>query len=258
MNYIKVTDQQTAAFYQFENSNVLGCIINDVQGFEDSIAVNSIEDVASRIGAIAVNSKSGRRLVSWVARLTCDVLSERRSMLLALRRTGFLKLIEFETIDGLDLRFEAYFDKLKAPYSSVLNKPMLLQFSAPDPRFYSQTLNSQTIARNASGVINNAGTDITHPVLRIHGPITTATVTNLNNDLSISLTQTLIAGEYIDIDSLQNTITLDDGTKIYSAANGTPEFPFLEPGNNTIQFVDTGGDANTELDVIWRSAYNGI
>jgi len=258
MLYIKVTDQENSVFFQFENDRVDGCLLSDLEGFDDGVAVNSIEDIASRIGATEVNTKTGRRLVSWVARFTCDVLETRRNMLSALRRTGFLKLIEFETVDGLNLQFEAYFDKLKAPYTKAQYAPMLIQFSAPDPRFYSQTLHDQDIGRNTTGVITNAGTEMTHPVLRIHGPLTTATITNLNNDLSMSITQTLLLGEYIEIDTLHQTIKLDDGTSVYSAVTGTPEFIFLLPGANTLQFADTGGGTGTELQVLWRDAYNGV
>jgi len=258
MLYIKVTDQENSVFFQFENTGVAGCLLSDIEGFDDAVAINSIEDIASKIGATEVNSKTGRRLMSWVARFTCDVLDNRRAMLSALRRTGFLKLIQFETIDGLDLQCEAYFDKLKAPYTSALHSPMLLQFTAPDPRFYSQTLHDQDIARNATGVIANAGTEMTHPVFRIHGPLTTGTITNLNNDLEIVITQTLLLGEYIEIDTLHQTIKLDDGTSVYSAVTGTPEFIFLEPGDNTLQFADTGGGTGTELQVLWRDAYNGV
>jgi len=258
MQYIKVTDQQTSDFFQFDNSRALECLLSDIEGFEDSVAINSIEDVASRIGATAVNSKSGRRLTSWVARFMCDVLDKRRELQLALRRTGFLKLIEFETLDGLELRFEAYFDKLKAPYTSRTGSPMLIQFTAPDPRFYSQTLHDQSIARNTTGVIANAGTEISHPVMRIHGPLTSGTITNLNNDLEIQITQTLLLGEYLEIDMLNQTVELDDGTSVYSAIDGTPEFIFLLPGNNTVQFADTGGGVGTSLQVLWRDAYNGV
>ena len=258
MNYINVIDQENAINFQFENSKTEGCLINDAQGFEDAIAINSIDDVASRIGAVAVNSKSGRRVISWVARFTCDVLTKRHSMQLALRRTGFLKLVKFQTIDNLSLQFEAYFDKLKAPYSSKTNSPMLLVFSAPDPRFYSQTLKTQVIARNTTAVVANAGSDSTSPVMRINGPITAATINNLSGGESITLTYTLTAGQYVEIDMQNQTILRETGVSVYSAVTGTPEFVLLAAGNNSIQFVATGGDANTTLNVSWRDAYNGI
>ena len=258
MKYIKVTDVENVVSFQFDNAIGDGCLILNPEGFEDSVAINSIEDIASRIGAKEVNSKSGRRIVSWNAMLTCDALANRRLMLAALRRTGFLKLVEFETPDSLALRFYAYFDKLKGPYSSAINKLMMLQFSAPDPRFYSQTLHTQEIARNTNEVVENIGTDETCPVFRINGPFTSATITNLNNDQAITITETLIAGEYIEIDCANQTVKEDDGTSRYSSITGTPEFITLEPGENTIQFEDVGGDANTTLEVDFRDAYNSI
>lgn len=258
MNYIRVTDVENSVNFQFENTKADGCLLSDLQGFEDSVAINVIEDVASPIGAVGVNTKSGRRILTFTARFTCDVLDQRRDMLAALRRTGFLKLIEFETVDGLDLQCMAFFDKLNAPYSAALNKPMLVQFSAPDPRLYSQTLHTTTVSRNSTGVVTNAGNEVTNPIFRINGPISTASITNLNNGDQIDITYSLGSGEYIDIDALNQTIKLDDGTPIYSAADGTPEFPTLDPGANSIQFADTGGSGTTDLDVIFRDAYNGV
>jgi phage-related protein len=257
MKTIKVTDVENSKDYTFQNSNVLGGLINQVEGFEYPSPIVSIEEVAGDQGAVEVNSKFGRRVCSYVYTLTCDVLDSRKLILAVMRQTGFLKLIEFTTLDDMALRFEAYVSKIIAPYSSMM-KPIMIELSAPDWRFYSQTEHTTTINRNSSGVVTNAGDEVSQPVLRLKGPFTVATVTNLNTSDTITITETIIAGEYIDIDCKAQTIKEDDGTSRYSSATGTPDFLTVEPGDNTFQFTDTGGDVNTKLDVIFRDAYLGV
>ena len=254
---IKITDVENTKSFTFQNSKVLGGLMNQINGFEYATPVISIDEVAGDQGAVKVNSKFGRRVCSFVYTITCDVLDNRKLILAAMRQTGFLKLVEFTTLDNMNLQFEAYVSKFVAPYTSMM-KPVLIELTVPDWRLYSQTEHTSTISRNDSGIVNNAGDEFTNPILRIKGPFTNAIVTNLNNGTALSITTTLIAGEYVDINTKNQTVVQDDGTELYSALDGTPDFIILEPGNNTIQFSDTGGDVNTELDVIWRDAYLGV
>lgn len=176
-------------------------------------------------------------------------------MLKVLRQSGAMKLLKFTTLD--DLTLQAYIEILSVrhPYSGLV-RPFLIEMVAPDWRFYSQTEVSQNIVPSVSEVVTNSGNDVSQPVLRIHGPITMATIQNLSTGEQADITYTLINGEYIDIDTLNRTVELDDGTAIFSAFSG--EFPKLEPGDNTISLLVTGGDGNTSLDVIYRHAYNGV
>jgi phage-related protein len=134
----------------------------------------------------------------------------------------------------------------------------LIELIAPDWRFYSQTEKTTSIDRNDDETIINAGNERTCPVLRINGPITTAEIVNLTTNQTVNLTHTLLEGEYIDIDCLNQTIVDNEGTDLYNAFDDSPEFPCLDPGTNSVQFSSTGDGAATQLDVVFRDAYNGI
>jgi hypothetical protein len=228
--------------------------MNQFEGFEYPISLVSVDDVANAGGAVAVNSKFGRRLMSFSATFTCDVLVTRRTMLAALRQTGYLKLIKFTTLDNIQLQTEAYITNILAPYT-MMKKPILIEMVSPDWRFYSQTEDTESVAAGATEVIANGGNEITNPVFEITGPGSSIAVDNLSTGEGFTITDTLISTDVVVIDTVNKTVT-KNGANAYSTFSG--DFFSLLPGNNSIEFTVTGDDVTTNLDVIYRDAYNGL
>lgn len=255
MKVLTITDVENAITYTFENSKADGGLINQVEGFEYPSALVSVEDIANNGGAIEVNSKFGRRTCSFVYRLTCDVLVGRRSILAALRQTGYLKLVKFTTLDDLDLQFYAYITQVLAPYTSM-QKPILIGMVAPDWRFFDQTLQTESINPAATETLTNDGNEQTNPIMRVYGPFSTATVTNLNNSETFTLSDAVTNGHWVEIDTQAHTVITDLGASAYGSWSG--DFMRLVPGDNDIMFTATGASGVCRLEVDWRDAYNGI
>lgn len=256
MKYVKITDEQRGYSYQFTDGLQHNMILNGFVGWEYPTPIVSVDDVAI-LSAVGVHSKFGRRLFSFTINLTCDFMLIRDQVIRALNQNGRMKLIEFETLDGKEVQCYAYVNKFNAEYVNYTNA-MYLEFVAPDYRFYSQEIHTEEIARNSSGDIINIGSADTFPMLRIHGPFTGATITNLLNGLVLEVDTTITSGEYIEIDCMNETAVLNDGTPMFSAIGASPNFIRLDAGTNPIQFEDTGGGSGTSLEVIYRDAWIGV
>lgn len=254
MKTLQVIDQDTNQSFTFHD-NAGGVILREFEGFEYPAVRSVVEDVANRGGGVYITSKFGRRSLSWKGDLLgSNVFALRREMLSVMRQRGTMKLLKFTTYDDLDLQCEAEIVKVLNPYTHQIHT-YLIEAVAPDWRFYSQTLHTNTDDA-AEQTITNAGTEETEPVFRLYGAFTEVVVTNLTTSESFTITQTVAGGDYVEINVNDKTVKLDDGTSIYSAITG--EFFTLVPGDNVLTFTPTGGDASTELYVEWRDAYNGI
>ena len=275
---IKITDPITNEYFEFfDNSN--GCILNNFEGFEFSDIKSVVDDVPGVIGAAFVASGNGKRPFMFGGEFVgSNALSDRRAMLLPMRKNGHLKLVEFTTYDHLDLQCEADITKITSPYQNAL-KAFQIQLVAPDFRFYSQTLHEDSMEESQilggtpiptpvpidfSGseetggkIFNNAGNDSAPVVFTIHGPGNGFTVRNDTLQQQFRINYELELGDEVVIDTKNRTVTLNGIYNIYSALEGY--FWELEPGDNLIYFVaDSDADENTLLDLEWRDAYNGV
>ena len=111
--------------------------IGTLEGWEYPSVRSVVEDISGSKSSVYVTSKFGRRRFSIQA-LVRHGLDDRRTMLKAMRQTGFLKLLKFKTLDDLELQAEVEILNLIYPYTKV-QKPFLIEMVAPDWRFYSQT-----------------------------------------------------------------------------------------------------------------------
>ena len=280
MNSITITDQVSLLSYVFQNDRALGGLMNQIQGFDYPMPIVTVADVAARSGATAVNSKFGRRLASFVYRFTCDVLSERQDMLKVMRQDGNLKLVEFTTLDSLDLQFEAYINKISTPYTSMIKTPTLVELVSPDYRLFSQSLTEYNTSPttstggtpiptaipidftiSGSGTPNltvvNGGNEPTPPTFVINGPGTTFTIQNITTGESMTISTTITVGETITIDVKNRTVTQGTTTNIYGLFSG--DWFDIPVGTSEIFFnASSGTDANTSLDVSFRDAYIGV
>lgn len=255
------------------------CEYVTMQGFEYPSVNASIEDISGMSGAVFVNSKFGRRPLSWEGILSEDVLASRRN-LERVCRAGSLKTIKFETCDDLQLQAEVEVLSLTMPYQWGRQK-YLIQAVAPDSRFYSQELVSVDIGETSlrggasipfpsiplaiplstadisNDVVHNFGSEETEPIFTITGPGTGFNVTNVTTGESFVYAGTLDADDVIEINVRDGTVTLNGITNAYEDFTG--DFIKLAPGDNQFEFsIDSDGDLTTNLNVTYRHAYSGI
>jgi len=253
MKEIKITDQDTdQSFTFYDNSN--GTILRSFDGFEYPEVLSSIEDVAGIGGAHYVNSKFGRRRMSFQGDLVgTDKFLQRRDLLSVLRQRGTMKLFEVTTYDDLLLRFEAEIIRLTMPYTHQIHS-FLFELQSPDWRLFSQTEESEEVTVNDSDIITNNGTELTDVIFTITGPGTSIDIQNLETGESFSIDD-LIADDEVIVDTLNRTVT-KNGDDSYSIFTG--DFFGLQPGDNTIGFDVSGSTGATSLTLTYRHAYNGI
>jgi hypothetical protein len=216
LTIIEQADSNQFTFYD----NHMGTIIRSVEGFEFATVRQSIDDVAGPYGATYITSKFGTRQCSLSGDLIgSNVFTLRQTLLKALRQTGTIKLIKFTTYDDIDLQFEAEVIKMVSPYNHGVHSYMI-NFLAPDWRFYSQILQSfdlvQTILQGGTSIpaiipmgfpvptdpstamnniITNGGNEVTDPIFTITGPGTNFTVENVTTGKSFILTTALDPGD---------------------------------------------------------------
>lgn len=256
MKQITITDQDTSESFDFyDNSN--NTILRQFDGFEYAEVKSVVENVAGQPGAVYVTSSFGRRRMSFQGDLVAGipgVWAQRRNLLNVIKQRGRMKLFEITTYDDLKLQFEAEIIRFTAPYTHQIHS-YLFELVAPDWRFYSQTEYTDSFTAGQTQNVNNGGNEVTHPVFTITGPGNGISI--LNNDTAESISvDDMSAGEKVVIDTLNRTVTLD-GNDAYGIFSG--DFFRLEPGNNSLTFqVNSGSDGNTNLDVTYRDAYNGV
>lgn len=279
MKMLTIIEQLNGDQFTFYD-NRLGTILRSFEGFEYANVKASIDDVAGDYGGVYVNSKHGTRQFSIQGDLISDNVFElRRTLLKALRQTGTIKLLKFTTYDDLQLQCEAEITKLSNPYTHQIHT-FLIQFLAPDWRFYSQelkTLNmTQTILGGGTSIpftipldisewtdstvshlLTNEGNEATDPVFTITGPGTGFTIENITTNKTLNLDTTLIGGDEVVIDVKNRTVIKNGTDNLYPDITG--DFWSIIPGDNDLRFyITSGSDENTNLNIAYRDAYNGI
>jgi hypothetical protein len=119
-------------------------------------------------------------------------------------------------------------------------------------------LSSTSIFSDATA--NNLGDVETWPVWTIEGPMTRIILTNesYSPERVIDLTYTLLAGETITIDTSESarTVTLDDGTDLYSELTKRDLWP-LKSGINNIEIQMDGATVDSQVTLVWYARYLG-
>lgn len=105
-------------------------------------------------------------------------------------------------------------------------------------------------------LLTNAGTANAYPVFTITGPGTTFTILNSTTGKSITISETLIAGESIVIDMWEKTIM--KGTQSLIGLMSDYFFPLI-PGTNQLSFsVASGNTTDTQLQTVFKDTYIGL
>jgi len=146
---------------------------------------------------------------------------------------------------------------------------------AGDPAIYGQTLNEQNItppiaggvtlptvvpfalaSSGGSATVNNAGSGVSYPLIRIYGPSSNAHVRNSTLGVQFNITTDITASQFVDVDPLNQTVLLNGVTNYLQYFDG--DWWWLEPGNNSIQFNSDVNNPSSYVRLQWRSAYAGI
>lgn len=253
--------------------------IAEAEGFEFPEVRAVFIDPPSRHGTLYINSLKGRRSLSWRGLITDDIQINRR-LLASVCEPGNLKIIEFETCDGIAVRTLVEITGLVNPYR-INRSPYLIQAIAPDPNFESQTLHSEstgiTVQEGGTPVpaavpapigggsslnfilVNNGNTDA-QPIFTIQGPGENFLIQNVDTGETINLNLELTANESVIINTKEFTAYKGSQSVFGSVVrNPSAGWISLQPGTNRIVFnASAGFDENTLLTVEWRDTYTGI
>lgn len=129
-------------------------------------------------------------------------------------------------------------------------------------RAYSLTFNRVYPASPVLGSASlvNAGNSDAYPVIRIYGPVTEPVLDNNTQGKSLAFVGlTLVAGEYLEVDTRAKTILLngDSASSRYDKLSfPASQWWTLSPGTNLVRFHPaTFTDGVTVAVVTWRDAY---
>ena len=158
-------------------------------------------------------------------------------------------------------------------YGKIISQ---VTFFCPDPNYYDNTLQSQTMTYSAplgrtypriypltfgggsqtqTVNINNAGWATTYPAITIQGPVTNPIVGNLTTGQSLNFNYTMGTSDTIAIDLLNRTILLN-GNPARNLLLGSSQWFAAPPGTSQYYFsgsVTTYGVTNAKVQ--WNNAY---
>jgi hypothetical protein len=265
------------------NDGSSGLWLEDVTGWDSPTIRTNVEDLPESDGAVASDAWLGQRPWTMKGKVAASSAAGRNAAVVSMQQA--LRALRGDLVAksqpcGLPaMQASARIADFKLSGGYV--KDFIISLISPDPRAYSQALNTQQATGIASipgaafnwafdvnfgggsgATVNinasNAGNIEAPAVFRVWGPITGIQVKNGTSGDSIYVDNvTLIAGEYIDIDTGARTVTKNDGTNLYNRVR----FPGsvwwrMKPGSNSIQLWATSGTTSqTELDAIWRDAW---
>lgn len=175
---------------------------------------------------------------------------------------GGMALLKFTTVGGLELQCYVQLNaQIQAPLLAghVTIGDFRIELIAEDPLFYSQTQSSDDITFAAgSGSVDPGGNAPVYPTIRVHGNVTDPVITNTTLDKTVDFSGlTIPAGEYVDIDMLNETVINQVGVSNYEYVDND-DFWWLQ-GSNTITISGTlGGSGYRKITVTRRAGYIGI
>lgn len=156
------------------------------------------------------------------------------------------------------------------------NSREVFQLHATDPRIYDDTESSDSVGLPAggagltwpltwplnwgaiteSGTITavNAGNFDTGATIRVDGPVTNPRIENLTVGKTIEIDIVVATGDFLEIDTEENTVLLNGTASRYDNLTSTSQWWDLQPGSNEVRFRASTTTAAT-LTLTWRSAW---
>jgi len=150
------------------------------------------------------------------------------------------------------------------------------EFFCPDPRYYDNTVQTQTMTYSApsgrtyprvypltygggsntqSVQVTNNGWTTTYPLITIYGPVTNPVVGNSTTGQAISFNYTMAQSDIIAIDLQYRTILLN-GNPARNLLLGSSQWFAAQPGVNQFYFSGSNTTSGiTNATVQWNNAY---
>lgn len=261
-------------------------VVTELGGFDSPDVRESAEDLVAQDGGIHGDFFDGRRPITINGVILNPSSATDRNVRLdklsaavtALRADSIIKW----TPSGGEERYIAARLQNGPRFSGAWQKEFTVGMVAEDPRIYSTQLYQATISASSGGtssgrvydkaynfgygagtpsgstIIPNTGTITTYPTLIVYGPGTNPVITNFTTGQSISLTYTLGAGEFMQIEThpLLRTVMLNNQASRYSAVDFlNTSWWGLVPGNNDIRIAFATSTTGASLGVSWRNAW---
>lgn len=218
-----------------------------------------------------------------IATSTADLKTQRQLLLAALApsKTNTIldnKVMSFTTLDDSEYRINVQILAVKMPIENITNSSFLIDILATDSNIQGEDLHTETIQTRSGGghavpyvlpvvfeggvggsiVINNAGDADSYPTVRLYGPLTNPRIENQTTGKWISLTLSIEAGSYIEIDMENRTIIQGDMTNRIGVKSDDSRFWYLAPGDNTIVLSSSVQGEAGYAEVIFRDNWNGL
>lgn len=234
----------------------------------------------------------GMRLISFNGSVIGDSVSQYRerrrtiNSVFKIRRSGddsISRTFKFTTDDDLSLQCEVYTQNFEFPDVLMTSGVYQAHLLSPTHELFSQTEKTATIYIFSGGgasvpaeeipqdwsvggtieqTVTNAGDINAHPTIRLYGPLTNATITNVTNDDQMNVTMTINSGERVEIDTDNRTalhyLSSTDTNPSNVLGNISGDFLRLASGENVVRLTDSSGSSTGFIILNWRDVYSGV
>lgn len=170
--------------------------------------------------------------------------------------------------DPLPLVIKGYGEPMLA-YGQVIDRPITMDgdynaglptvgvlIACGDPRLYTLLRHGVTVPIGVETALANVGNTETNPLIRLPGPVVDPVLVNQTLDRTLRFAITLTAGQILEIDTDNGTVT-QAGVNKMSTLTGSGIVPVqdfvLASGSNTILYTATSGGL-PGADILWRDA----
>lgn len=251
-------------------------------GFDSPNVRQNINDLPEYDGAVAGDAYFSSRPITLSGKIAASSAAQRNNTVVKMQQAlrGLRGDVTIKSQpQGLPaMQVTARLDNFR--FSGGFVKDFQIALTCPDPRIYSQTVNTTSVfaipsvagasfpwifpvswggGSGAAATTNvvNAGNFSTPPTIRLWGPMQDPQITNAATLESVFLDGlTLNSGDYVDLDFNKRTAVKNDGTNLYSSVRfpGSSWF-LLVPGTNPIQLFAAGTTSLSEVSVTYRDAW---
>lgn len=173
-------------------------------------------------------------------------------------RAAFVRLSDRPEIETVNSRGRTEFQiGLRAA------DPIKYEWADDDPEGYTVVeipCRNLAAGNSGEGIVNNIGNATVSAILEVQGPVTApATIQNVTNDLLTIIIGAVPAGTYLEVDTYDRTVAVNGETAgARSQLETLTDWVQIEPGPNTIRFIDEGNANSTAvLRIYFRSGWIG-
>ena len=160
--------------------------------------------------------------------------------------------IEFQAQDHL------YYDD--APGTTSIPLGELSTGGLTFPLAFPMVIEGDPAAEGRPGFLEVDGTAPTWPVLRVTGPCANPTIVHVASGRSLTITVTLAAGEWVEVDTRPGwrTVLRNNGGSVPLSLKSRIDQFVLQPGLNELHWTATDPTLTSTLAVTWWPAYKAI